>query len=62
LSYDYLLPKELIANTPADPRDSARLLVYKTRTGEIVEDIFANIAKYLPEKSLLVLNDELMVI
>ena len=57
MSYDYFLPKELIANIPADPRDSARLLVYKTRTGEIIEDIFANIVRYLPDNSLLVLND-----
>ena len=57
MSYDYDLPSELIANTPADPRDSARLLVYKTQTGEIIEDVFANIAKHIPEHSLIVLND-----
>jgi S-adenosylmethionine:tRNA-ribosyltransferase-isomerase (queuine synthetase) len=28
LSYDYHLPKELIATTPAKPADSAKLLVY----------------------------------
>ncbi len=57
ISYDYDLPKGLIADEPAEPRDSARLLVYKTKSGEIIEDIFANISRYVPENSLLVLND-----
>jgi cell wall-associated NlpC family hydrolase len=34
-SYDYTLPKELIASTPADPKDSARLLVYEQDSGKI---------------------------
>ena len=27
-TYNYYLPEELIAQTPAEPRDSSRLLVY----------------------------------
>lgn len=61
LFYDYELPEELIANAPADPRDSARLLIFKTQTGEIVEDTFTNIAEYIPKDSLLVLNDTKVV-
>lgn len=55
--YDYDLPSELIAHRPANPRDSAKLLVYKVANNEIIEDVFANISKYIPEKSLLILND-----
>ncbi len=55
--YDYDLPENLIAHTPAEPRDAARLLVYRVATNEIIEDVFANISRYIPEHSLLVLND-----
>lgn len=59
--YNYKLPKELIANAPAEPRDSARLMVYSTRTDEVVFDSFANLARYIPEGSVLVLNDTKVV-
>lgn len=59
--YDYHLPKELIANAPASPRDSARLLVYNTATDEIALDTFRHIGKYLPARSLLVFNDTKVV-
>lgn len=59
--YAYDLPDELIAHEPALPRDAARLLVYKTATDEVTFDTFANIAKYIPEHSLLVLNDTKVV-
>ncbi len=57
MSYDYKLREGSIANNPAEPRDSAKLLVVNTKTGDIKVDIFANISKFLPENSLLVLND-----
>jgi len=59
--YNYQLPQELIAHTPAVPRDSARLFVYSTKTDEIVIDTFSNIARYIPADSLLVLNDTQVV-
>lgn len=55
--YDYDLPKGLIANEPAKPRDNSRLLVVDTKTGLLHEDRFLNISKYLPANSLLVLNN-----
>ena len=60
-TYTYDLPKELIANAPAEPRDSARLLVYSTKTDEIVFDTFANLARYILSGSVLVLNDTKVV-
>ena len=55
--YDYHLPQELIAQKPAEPRDHSRLLVYDRNDGSIRDDIFANIGRYLPENSALVVNN-----
>ena len=53
--YTYLLPDEKIAAFPLANRDASKLLVYKNET--ICEDIYQNIASYLPEYSLLIFND-----
>ncbi len=55
--YDYKFPEELIANSPASPRDSARLLVFNRKTEHTEFDIFKNLAQYLPKNSILVLNE-----
>lgn len=60
-SYDYTLSDELIGTKPAEPRDSALLFVYDTASDTVSFDVFANLDKYLPEKSLLVLNDTKVV-
>ncbi len=54
--YDYNYPPELIAQQPAHPRDSARLLVYSKKDNAVSYDTFANILKYLPKNSVLVCN------
>lgn len=51
------MPPELIAHEPVEPRDSSRLLVYLVDRDEIILDTFRNISRYIPNKSLLVLND-----
>ena len=53
--YNYDLPDSLIAKFPVSPRDTSKLLVY--RHGEISDDIFYNLPKYLPQKSLMVFNN-----
>ena len=55
--YDYEFDPVLIATEPSEPRDSAKLLVYRKETGEDFFDTFANIGKYLPDGAVLVLND-----
>lgn len=60
-AYDYTLPEELVGIKPAEPRDSARLFVYDTASDTVSFDMFANIDKYLPRQSLLVLNDTKVV-
>ncbi len=52
----YDLPEELIAQTPAEPRDSARLLVYHRDGQKIEHKIFRDIIGYLKAGDLLVLN------
>ena len=53
--YTYDLPNERIAAFPLPERDASKLLVYKN--GSITQDIYKNIADYIPEKSLLVFNN-----
>ncbi len=55
--YDYVLSKERIAQRPAHPRDSAKLLVYDRKTAEVRDMLFRNIGDFLPSRSVLVLNE-----
>lgn len=61
VSYDYHLPKERIALSPASPRDSARLFVYDTATDTVVFDRFLNLTEHLPPQALLVVNETRVV-
>ncbi len=54
--FDYHLPESSIAQTPAEPRDSSRLLVLHRETGEIEHKIFRDVRDYLKAGDLLVLN------
>ena len=56
-AYDYKLPKELIAQNPAEPRDAARLLVVKRNCGVTADRSFRDIKDYLKPGDLLVMND-----
>lgn len=53
----YDLPKELIAQTPLEPRDSSRLLVLHKETGEMEHRHFYDVIDYLNPGDCLVLND-----
>ncbi len=53
----YDLPEELIAQTPAEPRDSSRLLVYDREKKEIFHRHFYDIGDYLVKGDLLVINN-----
>ncbi len=52
----YDLPEELIAQTPLEPRDSSRLLVYNRTTDEVFHRHFRDIGDYLRRGDLLVVN------
>lgn len=53
----YDLPEELIAQTPAEPRDSSRLLVYHRQDGAVEHKIFRDIIDFLNPGDALVVND-----
>ena len=53
----YDLPEELIAQTPAEPRDSSRLLVYNRATDAVEHKIFRDIKNYLRAGDVLVINN-----
>ncbi len=56
-SYYYDLPESLIAQTPVEPRDNARLLVYDRKNNTIEHKIFKNILDYLNKGDVLVVNN-----
>ena len=53
----YDLPEDLIAQTPASPRDSARMLVYNKQEDKIEHKIFSDIIDYLTPNDVLVVNN-----
>ena len=53
--FNYNLPDERIAKFPLAKRDNSKLLLY--RHGEVTEDVFHNIAQYLPKDALMVFNN-----
>lgn len=55
--FDYDLPQELIAQIPAEPRDSARLLVAFRESRQVEHTIFRQIGRYLEAGDLLVVNE-----
>ncbi|WP_410471263.1 tRNA preQ1(34) S-adenosylmethionine ribosyltransferase-isomerase QueA [Halarcobacter ebronensis] len=56
-SYDYSLPKELIATHPVYPADSAKLLVYNRAENKITHTTFKNLLDFIPKDSSIFLND-----
>lgn len=56
-TYNYDLPEELIAQTPVEPRDSSRLLVFDRKTKQISHKIFKDICDYLQSGDVLVINN-----
>ncbi|MCH9813150.1 MAG: tRNA preQ1(34) S-adenosylmethionine ribosyltransferase-isomerase QueA [Epsilonproteobacteria bacterium] len=56
-SYDYELPESLIASAPANPKDSAKLLVYDREKDTITHTIFNQITHFIPKNSAIVFND-----
>ena len=55
--FDYELPKELIAQTPLENRNSSRMMILDKNTGEYKDDTFTSLIDYLNEGDTLVLND-----
>lgn len=56
-TYYYDLPEELIAQTPVEPRDSSRLLVYHKDNNLIEHKIFRDVIDYFKPGDVLVVNN-----
>lgn len=59
-AFDYELPEELIAHEPPEERDGARMLVLDPIRGD-VESRVSELASFVPEGALVVLNDTRVV-
>ncbi len=55
--FDYQLPPELIAQSSANPRDHSKLLVIDRKTGKLEHRLFYDIANFLTDNDVLVLNN-----
>ena len=56
-SYSYELPQSFIADRPALKRDESKLLVYNSKTDQVVHTQFKNLPEFLSQDDLLVLNN-----
>jgi S-adenosylmethionine:tRNA ribosyltransferase-isomerase len=59
--FDYTLPPELIAQTPVEPRDRARLMVLSRRDGSLEHRRFYEVTDYLARGDVLVFNDSRVI-
>ena len=59
--FNYYLPPELIAQTPVEPRDSARLMVMHRDTGKLEHKQFTDLPSYLRSGDVLVFNDSRVI-
>ncbi|MEG1751573.1 MAG: tRNA preQ1(34) S-adenosylmethionine ribosyltransferase-isomerase QueA [Clostridia bacterium] len=55
-TYNYNLPKELIAQTPIQTRDHSKLLVYDRKTDKVEHKHFYDLIDYLKSGDVLVVN------
>ncbi|WP_089718234.1 tRNA preQ1(34) S-adenosylmethionine ribosyltransferase-isomerase QueA, partial [Candidatus Entotheonella palauensis] len=55
--FNFTLPPERIAHTPAARRDASRLMIVDRQQQRITHDVFANIGHYLRPNDVLVVND-----
>ena len=53
----YDLPEVLIAQTPVEPRDSSRMMVYNRKTKEVLHKHFYDVIDFLNEGDALIVND-----
>jgi S-adenosylmethionine:tRNA ribosyltransferase-isomerase len=59
--YDYILPPEMIAQTPVEPRDHSRLLVMDRRDGALTHRHFYDLPQYLKTGDVLVFNNSRVI-
>ena len=56
-SYNYQLPKNLIAKEPIYPKEKAKLLIYQRNTKNIIHTTFGELLNYIPEETSILFNN-----
>ncbi len=59
--FDYILPDDLIAQTPADKRDKCRLLIYDREKDERLHTVFGDIINHFTNDDVLILNNSKVI-
>ena len=59
--FDYVLPPQLIAQSPVEPRDQSRLMLLNRGDGSIEHGKFFQIVDYLRDGDVLVFNDSRVI-
>jgi S-adenosylmethionine:tRNA ribosyltransferase-isomerase len=60
--FDYQLPREYIAQSPLEPRDSSRLMVLYRENGRIEHRHFDDLGEYLERGDVLVVNESKVIL
>ncbi len=55
--FKFNLPRDLVADFPADNRDESRLMVLHRKTGKIEHKLFKDILNYVEDGDAMILND-----
>jgi S-adenosylmethionine:tRNA ribosyltransferase-isomerase len=55
--FDYDLPAERIAQSPARPRDSSRLMILERASGRLTHRVFRDLPEFLRPRDVLVINE-----
>lgn len=59
--FDFVLPQELIAQQPVQPRDACRLMVVKRGEGSFEHRFFKDLVEYTESGDVLVINDSKVI-
>jgi len=59
--FNYALPQELIAQSPAPDRDRSRMMVVERRTGSLRNHVFQEFPGFLRKGDVLVINDSKVI-
>ena len=59
--FHFDLPEEFIAQSPPETRGTSRMMHLDRATGEIQDDTFSSLPRYLSEGDLLILNDSRVI-
>ncbi len=60
-NFDYTLPQELIAQSPAPDRDRSRMMVVEKQTGSLRDHVFQQFPGFLRKGDVLVINDSRVI-